>query len=43
VTTAGMLAARDADNAYPMRSEEETVEAFAFLRNLERGQSAGRS
>jgi hypothetical protein len=31
-----MLAARDADLAHPMRDEEEAVEAFTFLRGLER-------
>jgi len=38
-TTARMLAARDADQAHPMRNEEE---AFAYLRELERERSAGR-
>jgi len=41
-TTARMLAARDADQAHPMRNEEEAVEAFAYLRELERERSAGR-
>lgn len=41
-TTARMLAARDADNVYPMRNEEEAVEAFAYLRELEHGRAGGR-
>lgn len=32
---ARMLAARDADEAYPLRSEEEGSEVFAYLRRLE--------
>lgn len=39
-TTARMLAARDADHAYPLRSEEEGSEVFEYLRRLEREQSA---
>ncbi len=41
-TTARMLAARDADLEHPMRNEEEAVEAFAYLRELERERSADR-
>lgn len=41
-TTARMLAARDADLTHPMRNEEEAVEAFAYLRELERERAAGR-
>ncbi len=37
-TTARMLAARDADHAHPLRSEEEGSEVFDYLRRLERGQ-----
>jgi hypothetical protein len=33
--TARMLAARDADHAHPLRSEEEGTEVFDFLRRLE--------
>lgn len=39
-TTAKMLAARDADHAHPLRSEEEGSEVFEYLRLLE--QSASR-
>lgn len=39
-TAARMLAARDADQAHPMWDEEEAVEAFTYLRELERGQVA---
>lgn len=41
-TTSRMLAARDADQAHPMRDEEEAVEAFAYLRELERERAADR-
>ena len=37
--TARMLAARDADLAHPLRSEEEGSEVFEHLRRLEREQS----
>jgi hypothetical protein len=40
-TVARMLAARDADRAHPLRSEEEGQEVFEYLRRLERGQSPG--
>lgn len=30
-----MLAARDADHAHPLRSEEEGSEVFDYLRGLE--------
>jgi hypothetical protein len=36
---ARMLAARDADHAHPLRSEEEGSEVFDYLRRLE-GQEA---
>lgn len=39
-TTSRMLAARDADHAHPLRSEEEGSEVFDYLRRLEREQSA---
>jgi hypothetical protein len=32
---ARMLAARDADHAHPLRSEEEGTEVFEYLRRLE--------
>ena len=38
--SARMLAARDADHAHPLRSEEEGSEVFDYLRRLEQGQSA---
>lgn len=34
-TTARMLAARDADEAHPLRSEEEATEVVEHLRRLE--------
>lgn len=34
-TMARMLAARDADEAHPLRSEEESTEVFDYLRRLE--------
>jgi hypothetical protein len=40
-TVARMLAARDADHAHPLRSEEEGQEVFEYLRRLERRQDAG--
>jgi hypothetical protein len=36
---ARMLAARDADYAYPLRSEEEGSEVFEHLRRLEEEQA----
>jgi hypothetical protein len=33
--TARMLAAKDADHAHPLRSEEEGSEVFNYLRRLE--------
>lgn len=41
VATARMLAARDADQAHPLRTEEEATEVFDYLRRLEREQAAG--
>lgn len=38
-STARLLAARDADDAHPLRSEEEATEVLEHLRRLERGQS----
>lgn len=38
---ARMLATRDADQAHPLRSEEEGREVFEYLRRLERQQDAG--
>ncbi len=35
-----MLAARDADHAHPLRTEEEGTEVFDYLRWLEEGQAA---
>jgi hypothetical protein len=35
-----MLAARDADHAHPLRSEEEGTEVFDYLRRLEEEQGA---
>ena len=37
---ARMLAARDADHAYPLRSEEEGTVVFDYLRRLEEEQAA---
>jgi hypothetical protein len=42
-TTAGMLAARDADEAHPLRTEEEAAEVVEYLRRLEQEQSAEES
>jgi hypothetical protein len=36
--TAKMRAARDADHAHPLRSQEEGCEVFDYLRRLEPGQ-----
>jgi hypothetical protein len=41
--TARMLAARDADHAHPLRSEEEGSEVFDYLRRLEQERSAEKS
>ena len=38
-TTARMLAARDADYAHPLRTEEEGSEVFDYLRQLEQEQA----
>ncbi len=38
-TTARLLAARDADEAHPLRSEEEATEVVEHLWRLERGQA----
>jgi hypothetical protein len=37
---ARMLAARDADHAHPLRTEEEGTEVFDYLRRLEQEQAA---
>jgi hypothetical protein len=39
---ARMLAARDADHAHPLRTEEEGTEVFDYLRKLEEGQAAAK-
>lgn len=39
-TVARLLAARDADQAHPLRSEAEGAEVFEHLRRLEREQGA---
>jgi hypothetical protein len=36
---ARMLAARDANNTHPLRSEEEGAEVFEYLRRPERGRT----
>lgn len=38
-TMARMLAARDADHAHPLRTEEEGAEVFDYLRRLEQEQA----
>lgn len=38
-TTARLLAARDADEAHPLRTEEEATEVVEHLRRLEREQA----
>jgi hypothetical protein len=43
VTTARMLAARDTDDAHPLRSEEEGSEVFDYFRWLELESSAEKS
>lgn len=40
--SARMLAARDADHAHPLRSEEEGSEVFDYLRRLEAEESAAK-
>ena len=39
---ARMLAARDADHAHPLRTEEEGTEVFDYLRRLEEEEAAAR-
>jgi hypothetical protein len=39
-STARLLAARDADEAHPLRTEEEATEVVEYLRRLEREQAA---
>ena len=38
--SARMLAARDADHYHPLRTEEEGMEVFDYLRRLEEDQTA---
>jgi len=40
-STARLLAARDADEAHPLRTEEEATEVVEYLQRLEREQDAG--
>lgn len=40
-STARLLAARDADEAHPLRTEEEATEVVEYLWRLERAQAAG--
>lgn len=40
-STARLLAARDADEAHPLRTEEEATEVVEYLWRLEREQSTG--
>jgi hypothetical protein len=40
-STARLLAARDADEAHPLRTEEEATEVVEHLWRLEREQAAG--
>jgi len=42
-STARLLAARDADEAHPLRTEEEAAEVIEYLRRLEQAQSAQES
>jgi hypothetical protein len=42
-STARLLAARDADEAHPLRTEEEATEVVEYLWRLEREQSAEQS
>jgi hypothetical protein len=39
-STPRLLAARDADEAHPLRTEQEATEVVEYLRRLEREQSA---
>ncbi|HYG79162.1 MAG TPA: hypothetical protein VD861_02170 [Pyrinomonadaceae bacterium] len=39
-STARLLAARDADEAHPLRTEEEATEVVEYLRRLELEQAA---
>lgn len=39
-TVARMLAARDADHAHPLRTEEEGSEVFEYLHRFEQGPAA---
>lgn len=41
-STARLLAARDADEAHPLRTEEEAAEVIEYLRRLEREQAEPR-
>jgi hypothetical protein len=40
-STARLLAARDADEVHPLRSEDEATEVVEYLWRLERDQAAG--
>jgi hypothetical protein len=40
-STVRLLAARDADEAHPLRTEEEATEVVEYLWRLEREQAAG--
>ena len=40
-STARLLAARDADEAHPLRTEEEATEVVEYLWRLEREQATG--
>jgi hypothetical protein len=42
-STAGLLAARDADEAHPLRTEEEAAEVVEYLWRLERERNAEQS
>jgi hypothetical protein len=42
-STARLLAARDADEAHPLRTEEEATEVVEYLWRLEQEQSAEKS
>ena len=42
-STPRLLAARDANEAHPLRTEEEAAEVVEYLRRLEREQDAERS
>ena len=41
-STPRMLAARDADEAHPLRTEEEATEVIEHLRQLEQGKTEAR-